>query len=85
MLMVLMLVGIRPLMAQVVSDEWAQNWQTDSANGRGQRFFFRALKEAAFVLETADGTQHQVILQPVGENQSSKWISAADKSGRKPL
>ncbi len=42
-------------------------------------------EEATYLLETPDGKQHQLTLHPVAENQAVEWVSAADKSARKPL
>jgi hypothetical protein len=41
--------------------------------------------QAEFVLETADGRQHKLVLSPVAEKQAVKWVSADDPVTQKPL
>lgn len=42
-------------------------------------------QEVTYVLETPDGKHHEVVLNPVAENQAVEWVSAADKSAKNPL
>ncbi|MGA9575584.1 MAG: hypothetical protein WBS20_16715, partial [Lysobacterales bacterium] len=41
--------------------------------------------QAEFILETADGKPHKLVLSPVAENQAVTWVSANDKATQKPL